>query len=265
MNIYKYELKANFRSTLFFIIALIFFVAFYMAFFPSFQQDTGSFMEILKGYPEGVQKALGVEISSITTLLGYYSFVLVYIVLIGSLQACNLGLNILSKEERDKTAEFLLVKPVKRSEIVLAKLAAALTLLLATNISFFIGSFLTLKIGLNESFDLKTFLLINLTLAIAQIFFIALGFFIGVFLKRMKTIMPISLALVFGFFAIGAFVVNADEPKLRYLTPFKFYDYNYILNNQALEKSYLIFSALLIIIFIAGSFIIYKKRDIESV
>lgn len=54
MNIYKYELKANFRSTLFFIIALIFFIAFYMAFFPSFQNDAGGFMEILKGYPEAV-------------------------------------------------------------------------------------------------------------------------------------------------------------------------------------------------------------------
>ena len=103
-----------------------------MAFFPSFQNDAGGFLEILKGYPEAVQKALGVEMSNITSLLGYYSFVLVYIVLIGSVQGCNLGLNILSKEERDKTAEFLLVKPVKR-----VRLAAAVASLLLFLTFFF--------------------------------------------------------------------------------------------------------------------------------
>lgn len=40
-----------------------------------------------------------------------------------------LGSGIISKEERDKTAEFLLVKPVSRAHIMTAKLLAALTLL----------------------------------------------------------------------------------------------------------------------------------------
>ena len=37
MNIYKYELKANFRSTLFFIIALIFLLPFIWPFSPAFK------------------------------------------------------------------------------------------------------------------------------------------------------------------------------------------------------------------------------------
>ena len=265
MNIYKYELKANLRSTILFIVGMLVFVAVYMSFFSSFANDTGNFLEILKGYPESLQKALGVAFSNITTILGYYSFIMVFVVLIGSVQSMNLGLNILSKEERDKTAEFLLVKPVTRFKVMLSKLLAAVTLILFTNIIYNIGSFLLVRGIGNESFDLNTFLLINFTLVITQSFFLFLGFFVGVFIKRVRTIIPISLALVFGLFAIGAFAVNADSDKLRYLSPFKYYDYNYILDKQALEPSYLIFSGILIIILIIASFIIYQKRDIESV
>lgn len=87
-----------------------------------------------------MQKALGVKISNIASLLGYYSFVLVYIVLIGSVQGCNLGLNILSKEERDKTAEFLLVKPVKRSKLVALKLGTAFILAIIVSLTVFVAS-----------------------------------------------------------------------------------------------------------------------------
>lgn len=265
MNIYSYEIKANLKSTISFIIGIIVFAAIYMSFFSSFAGDTNAFMDILKGYPPELEKALGVGFSNITSLLGYYSFVMVFITLIGGVQAMNLGLSILSKEERDKTAEFLLVKPVSRFKIMFSKISAAYTLILMTNIVYFLVSYGLLKLVEISSFDTTTFLLINVSLIIVQLIFVAIGFFIGVFIKRIRTIIPISLAVVFGFFAIGAFAVNAADDKLRYLSPFKYYDYNYILENKALETSYLVFALILIIILIIASFIIYKKRDIESV
>ena len=265
MNIYKYELKANARSTILFMIGMLVFLIFYMTFYPSFASDTGNFMDMLKNYPEALQKALGVAFENITTLLGYYSFILVYVVLVGAVQSANLGLNSVSKEERDKTAEFLLVKPVSRMKILTAKRASILILVLFTIVVYNIGSYLILKLMVDKPFDLKTFFLLNSTLLIIQLVFIALGFFIGIFIKRMRTIMPVSLALVFGLFAIGAFAVNADDDKLRYLSPFKYYDYNYILANQSFEAGYLIFALILILVLLITSFIIYQKRDIESV
>lgn len=265
MNIYFYELKANLKTTIFFIIGLLVLMAIYLSFFSSFANDATAFMDILEGYPPALEKSLGVAFSSITSLLGYYSFTMVFITLIGGVQGMNLGLGILSKEERDKTAEFLLVKPVSRFKVMCSKISAAYTLILLTNITYFLGSYGLLKLVENTPFDMTTFTLINLSLLIIQLVFVAIGFFIGVFIKRIRTIVPISLAVVFSFFAIGAFAVNADDDKLRYLSPFKYYDYNYILENKGLELSYIIFALILILVLIIAGFIIYQKRDIESV
>ena len=68
----------------------------------------------LKDYPEPVRKALGLSVDSISSILGFYSYIFLYITLCGAIQAMNLGTSIISKEVSEKTADFLLTKPVTR-------------------------------------------------------------------------------------------------------------------------------------------------------
>ncbi|MFA5881807.1 MAG: ABC transporter permease subunit, partial [Eubacteriales bacterium] len=56
-----------------------------------------------------------------------------YLVVMATIHAAMLGANIIAKEERDKTAEFLLAKPVSRNEIITVKLGAGLTNILIFN------------------------------------------------------------------------------------------------------------------------------------
>ncbi len=118
MNMFLHELKAYRKSTIVWTCALVAVSILFLSLFPSFSKDVAEFNKILESFPEGVRKALGISIDTISTFIGFYSYVFLYIVLCGSIQAMNLGVSILSKEVREKTADFLLTKPVTRMQVV---------------------------------------------------------------------------------------------------------------------------------------------------
>ena len=178
----------------------------------------------------------------------------------------NLGVSILSKEFRERTADFLLVKPVSRAIIVSAKLLAAFTTIIATNIVFVQQLPLIANIVKNTDYSDKLFFMINLTLFFVQLIFLAIGVFISVFFNKIKNVLPISLGLVFGFYMTGALLATGkDAEALRFISPFKYFDIYHIIKNSSYETSYLILSAVIIVVSIAVSYLIYCKKDIHAV
>lgn len=137
MNIYLHELKSLRKTAIIWTCAMIAIAALYLSLYSSMAQDAADFKALLSNYPPQVLAMIGATLDSITSPLGFYSMVITFVVLCGAIQAMNLGVSILSKEMRERTADFLLVKPVSRTAIVSAKLLAALTTLLATDIIYF--------------------------------------------------------------------------------------------------------------------------------
>lgn len=265
MNIYIHELKTNLKSSLSYLIGMIVFTAFYVSFFQVFTDEAFGFMKMLEGFPPAFQNAFGVDLANIMSPMGYYAFVLFYILLIASIQGMNLGVSILSKEEREKTADFLMTKPASRSWIMMSKLDAAITIIIISNIALYLASYMSVSLIINEEFSFRVFTLLHLSIFLVEIIFLSIGFLIGVFLRRIKSTISITMAVVFGFFAIGAFAVNASDDKMRYLTPFKYFDTTYILRNESYELSYLIVGITIILACLIGSYLIYVNKDIDSV
>jgi ABC-2 type transport system permease protein len=174
--------------------------------------------------------------------------------------------SILLKEARERTADFLLVKPVSRASIISAKLLAAFTTLIASNAVFLIISVTLANIFKTGDYDNKRFLLINLTMFLTQIIFLALGLVISVFFNKIKNVLPISLGVVFGLYLAGAVLATGkDGEALRFISPFKYFDIAYIIKNAAYEVPYLILGAALTITAIAATYIIYIRKDIHAV
>lgn len=265
MNIYIHELKTNLKSSLSYLIGMIVFSAFYVSFYQVFTDEAFGFIKMLEGFPPAFQSAFGVDIANIMSPMGYYSFVLFYILLIASIQGMNLGVSILSKEEREKTADFLMTKPASRSWILFSKLDAAITIIILSNLVLYLTSYLSVTYIIKDDFSFKVFTLLHLSVLIVEMIFLSIGFLIGVFLRRIKSTISITMAVVFGFFAIGAFAVNASDDKMRYLTPFKYFDTSYILKNESFELSYLLVAIGVILVCLVGSYLIYVNKDIDSV
>lgn len=266
MNMYLFELRSMRKSTMIWTCALIALAALYLSIYPSIANEAADFKKLLSGYPAPVRAMLGINLDYITSILGFYSMIFSFITLCGAIQAMNLGVSILSKETREKTADFLLVKPVSRAAIITAKLLAAFTTILITNIVFYAASFLLANTIKTSDLDQKIFLMINLTLFFIQLIFFAIGMGVSVFFKKLRSILPISLGVVFGLYMIGALLVTGENADVvRYISPFKYFDLTYIIKHASYEGSYLIAGAVIIAVAVAASYMIYIKKDIHAV
>jgi ABC-2 type transport system permease protein len=266
MNIFLYELKSLRKSAIIWICSLIALAALYLSIYPSMAKDAVDFKNLISNYPPAVRAMLGINLDYITSILGFYSMIFSFIALCGAIQAMNLGVSILSKETRERTADFLLVKPVSRSVIVSSKLLAAFTTLLITNIVFCAASSVIANSVKTADFSGKLFFMINLTLFFIQLMFLGLGVVISVFFKKLKSVLPISLGVVFGLYMIGALLATGKNDDIaRFISPFKYFDIPYIIKNANYETTYLITGAAIVIITIVESYMIYIKKDIHAV
>lgn len=265
MNIFLHELKAYRKSTIIWSLSLIAIIVIFMSMYSSFAADAEGFMKILESYPEAIRNALGFNQENFFTILGFYSFPLSFITLCAAIQAMNLGTSIVSKEVREKTADFLLTKPVTRTKILTAKLLAAFVSIAMTNIVYFAAaSFVAIQVK-TDDFSLKTFLLLTLTIFFIQMIFLALGIIISVMVRKIKSVLTVSLASVFAFYFLGMFSDTTGDEVKRYFSPFKYFDTAYIIKHSSYEVSFLIVGAVIIILAISASYVVYTKKDIHAV
>ncbi|MBT2679955.1 ABC transporter permease subunit [Bacillus sp. ISL-35] len=265
MNMFLHELKAYRKSTVIWTLSLVALVVLFLSMFPSFSKDAEEFKSLLKGFPVELRKAIGLSVDSIATLIGFFSYAFLYLKLAGAIQAMNLGTSILSKETREKTADFLLTKPVTRAQVVTSKLLAALVSLFITNIVFIAAALVMASIVSVDDFNKEALFLIAVSLFFLQLMFLALGIVISAIFPRIKSVISVSLGTVFGFFMLGMISSTTEDEALRYLTPFNYFDSAYITQHASYETSFLLTAAILIIAAIVASYYLYSKKDVHSV
>lgn len=266
MNIYLHELRSFRKGAFIWTCSMIALGAMFLLIFPSMTKDAADFKELLGAYPASVRAMLGINLEYITSILGFYSMVYAFIALCGAIQAMNLGTSILSKESRERTADFLLVKPVSRSKIVSAKLLAACTVIIVTDLVFYVVTFMIANSVATADYNRQVFLMINVTLLFIQLIFLAVGLVVSVFFTRLKNVLPISLGVVFGLYMIGAlFASGVEAQAARYLSPFKYFDSFYIIQHASYELPYLLVGAVIIVAAVAVSYRVYIKKDIHAV
>lgn len=264
MNMFLHELKAYRKSTIIWTCSLAALVILFLLMFPAFSKDAAEAKKLLEGVPEGVRKAVGLSLDNFFSLLGFYSYVFAYIMLCGSIQAMNFGTSIVSKEVREKTADFLLTKPVSRTEIMTAKLLAVLTSLLITNVIYLIVAGIMASVVKTGPYSLKIFLMISVTLFFVQLIFMSLGVLVSVVVPKIKSVISVSLSTVFGFFIINMFDSVVGDKAIRYITPYKYFDSAYIIKNASYETSFVVVGIVFVIAAIGASYLVYAKKDIHA-
>lgn len=264
MNMYLYELKSIRKSTIIWICSIIALAAFYFSIYPDISKDAEHVRLMFSNYPATVRAMLGISLNNIASILGFYSMTFSFVVLCGAIQAMNLGVSILSKETRERTADFLLVKPVSRAKIVSAKLLAALTAIIITNVLYYAAATLIANSVKTADYSNKLFFMINLTLLFIQLIFLSLGMAVSVFFNKIKSVLPISLGVVFGLYFIGALIETGKSDAARYISPFKYFEIPYIIKNASYETPYIITGALIVIVSIALTYYVYIKKDIHA-
>jgi len=263
MNIYFHELKIYKKVTAIWTIALVSFMLVFFAFFPSLTVDITNTQALFEGFPDAVKNGMGLLFDSFGSILGYYAFPLTFILLIGGIQAMNLGISIVSKEIKDATADFLLTKPLSRSEILTSKILAAFSLIIITNFIYISCATMMANFISSEPYSFQSFLMISLSLFYVQTIFLALGLFLSIILPKLKSVLSVSLATVFIFYFLSFLSTSASDDVLRYFTPFKYFDVNYIVANGQYEIRFIVIAIVVVIMMLIGSYVVFQKKDIQ--
>jgi ABC-2 type transport system permease protein len=266
MNIFRIEFRMYIRSTIIWSASMILLLASFMVFYPSFSKDAQAIAMIMENYPKELLEAFGMSDVDLSTVEGYFSMTFLFVQLCLAIQASNLGFSILSVEERERTADFLFSKPVKRIRILTQKTAAALLNLIITNIFVWIGAFITIEVFRdNKAYDRQLILIMLVSIILFQLFFLSVGMLMSIVVKKVRNVLSYSLGLSFGMYILSAFNSIVDGTLMAYLTPFKYFEPSYIIRENSFDIELMIVSVAITIAAGIMTYIIYLKRDIRDI
>lgn len=265
-NIYLHELRSRLKSTLIWSVALTVLVTFFFSFFSLFAEQAALMNEFLSRYPQELRAALGFDRMDMSTVLGYYTFIFLFAQLCLSIQAANYGFGLVSIEENELTADFLLSKPVSRAQVMTSKLLAALTGLTLTNALVWVSSFTAITLFRdNREYEPRTLVLLLLSIILFQLFFLSVGLVISLLVKRVRSVTPYALGLGFGMYVLAAFSGVLGDVALEMVTPFKHFDAAYIINEGAYNTPLVALNVAVSVVALAASYWLYLRRDIPAV
>ncbi|HCX65042.1 MAG TPA: hypothetical protein DHN33_07520 [Eubacteriaceae bacterium] len=263
MNIFVHEMKSNLRSLLIWSAVIIVIIIMMMTEFSAYYNNP-EMEEVLDMVPQAILEALSMEGTNITTVSGFVSMASIYFYIMLSIYSVLLGSSILAKEERDKTAEFFLTMPVSREKIIVVKWSAAVILSFIVNLVTTATVWIT-TMQYEKMDDFAEFLFFMMAaIFILQLIFLSIGMFLSALVKRYKKsgIFAISLLMVLYFISV-LMTFSEKLDFFKYITPFKYFEAAKILENMSLDGVNLLLSGLVIVFCMAGTLIVYPKRDLN--
>ena len=265
-NIYRHEFRTRLKSVVTWSLSVAALLVIFFSFFSAFADQAALMNAFLARYPQELRAAFGMDNMDLATVLGYYSFIFLFVQLCLAIQAGNYGFGLVSIEENELTADFLLSKPVSRTQILTSKLLAALTSLTITNLVVWVISFVVIALFRGEhEYAPGTLLLLLISIVILQLFFLSVGLVISLLVKRVRSVTPYALGLGFGSYVLSAFSGIFGDVKLELITPFKHLDAAYIVQHGAYDTPLVLLNAAVTLVALAVSYRLYIRRDIPAV
>jgi ABC-2 type transport system permease protein len=265
-NIYRHELRTRLRSVLIWSLAVMALVLIFFSFFSAFADQAALVNSMMANFPQEMRAAFGLDNMDLATVLGFFSFIFLFVQLCLAIQAGNYGFGLVSIEESELTADFLLSKPVSRAQVLTSKLLAALTSLILTDLVLWVSSFAAINLFRGQrEYEPRTLLLLLLSIVIFQLFFLSLGLVISLLVKRVRSVTPYALGLGFGSYVLSAFSGVFGDITLELITPFKHFDAAYIVKQGAYDTPLVLLNAAVSLVSLGISYWLYIRRDIPAV
>lgn len=263
MNIIFRELKSIRRSLIIWSTGIIFIIYVGMIKYDGFSKAGQSANEMFASLPPAMKALFGVGNLDLAVASGYYVVFYMYFVLIAGIHAIMQGAVVLSKEERDKTADFLFVKPRKRHQIITSKIVASFLSLVILNGVTWMGSVIVVDIY-NQGPPINDLIAeLMIAMFILQLVFFALGLLFGVVMKSTKKATGLSTGFLLGSFVLSAAIdIYSDIDFLKYLTPFKYFD-GKIIYLEGLSPFFIGFSMAVIFLSVGGTYYLFQRKDLH--
>lgn len=265
-NLYSKELKRNRKNLIIWSAIVMGFTILVMSIFP-YMKNMGDEMAILmRKMPEGMSKAMGIDEQTFNSILGMYNtYYGVYIIVFLSIYTSSTGATIISKEEKNKTAEFLLTKPISRKNIFGTKLSVLFTLTFIAYIVQSVTAIIFVTAFGGDDVKWSVFITMHTHGLILILFFTCIGLFLSMLIKPKTNFMGMTVGFVFGSYFLNTIARATDTVSwIGYISPFHYLDFSvsdphYSINFPVVGIILFVSTLLLI-----GSYRIYERKDISA-
>lgn len=263
MNIFVRELKANWRSLLGWMIGMAVLVMAGMTKYGAFRSSPVSLTEFLNQIPPVMRTILGLGALDVSTVMGFYGVLFVYVILMGAIHAMTFGAALLSKEERDRTSEFLYVKPVTRAMVVSQKLAAALVGIIAMNLTIFLSSVAIVRYYDGVTAHADVLLKTSFAVLCVQLVFLTIGMLVASVSRKPKYAPALATGIVLVTFLLGIVIqLYLKVDALTIFTPFRYFDGPQIILTNTVPWGWVGVSLVVCAVCVAGTYRWYTTRDL---
>jgi ABC-2 type transport system permease protein len=155
----------------------------------------------------------------LSTASGYYGLLYYYLVMMATIHSAMIGTSIISKEEQNKTTEFIVSKPVTRSEIIM----------------LLTGMF------------------------ILQLIFLLVGTAFAASSKNPKMSSGLALTILLTTLILAKVIdMNSKLEGLKYFTPIKYFEAEQLLLQGGFKPIILVLYVVIIAILFSSSYVFYK-------
>ena len=265
MNLFWRECRAQRKSLIIWSIGMLFMVVSGMAKYAALGSSGQSMTELFAELPKSLRALLGIGSFDLSSPLGYYGVLFFYLALMAAIHASMLGANVIAKEERDHTFEFLLTKPISRTRIISFKLLSAICGVLILNLVTLLSSIA--QVGHYAKGEAVTgdIVVLFLGLFAMQMIFLLIGAAIADVSRRSKLASGAASSVLLITFLLSVMIDLSDKLTfLEYFTPFKYFAAEKVLVESGFEPIFMVLSVLIIAALLKVTYGFYQKRDMHG-
>ena len=263
MNIFIRELKANRKALIIWSVCMALLVLSGMGKFTAYAAG-GSSSAVFDKLPNTMKIILGFNGFEVTKISGFFAFLFPYIELTTAIHATLLGSSIIAKEERDKTTEFLIAKPISRNAIITSKLLVALVNVIVINLVSLFSSFAivsTFDTGENITGEILT---LHLIMLVVQLIFLSLGALLASGMRKSKISGAIAADIIVGGYIISKVTELVDYLKVfNIFSPFTYFDLQKAVYGNDISISTTLLCLAMIVVFTGFTYYFYQRRDMN--
>lgn len=261
MTLIKHELKQSWKSLAIWTLSIGFFVVICVLMYPEMEGEMEDVSEMFSSMG-AFTAAFGMDKLNFGTLIGFYAIECGNILGIGgAFFAAILGVTALAKEEKERTAEFLLSHPISRKRIITEKLIAVFLQIILMNVLVFLMSIASV-VCIDEEILWKELWLLHLAYFFVQVVLAGICFGISAFIRGNGIGAGIGLATMMYFINIVANITESAK-DLKYLTPFGFAEGADIIANVDLDWKMVSINICFAAVGIVAAYWKYTRKDIR--
>ncbi|MFD1415004.1 ABC transporter permease subunit [Oceanobacillus jeddahense] len=258
------ELKDNRRSLFIWIGAMLGIIAIGAAEYHAVMEAGDEIMELFESLPHVLAIVFGAETIPVHTPLGYYIMMYLWYSVIAFTHAAMLGATIISKEERNRTAEFIFTKPFTRKDIITSKMIAAIINVVIITLTAVIGNLIMLAPQIEGANILSEMTTTMLSMFFIQILFLFTGFLCSAIFSNYKKSLSVSALLVaLSYFVMVIVELIGKIDYLGFLTPFMYFKGPAVVEN-GISLFYLLLTIVITVTACYFTYFKFRSRDLHS-